>query len=57
MMMHIYRKVQHLEAELETFEDKLLLAAQKLDVVRNDGSRDIREAPRKDFTCSPGILP
>ena len=30
------RKVQHLEAELETFEDKMLLAAQKLDVVRND---------------------
>ena len=32
--MCLHRKVQHLEAELETFEDKLLLAAQKLDVVR-----------------------
>ena len=40
-MMQFYRKVQHLEAELETFEDKMLLAAQKLDVVSNDGNRDI----------------
>ena len=30
----LIRKVQHLEAELETCEDKLLVAAQKLDVVR-----------------------
>ena len=37
---YVYRKVQHLEAELETFEDKMLLAAQKLDVVRNDGHRE-----------------
>ena len=41
LMMQFYRKVQHLEAELETFEDKMLLAAQKLDVVSNDGNRDI----------------
>ena len=40
-MMQFYRKVQHLEAELETFEDKMLLAAQKLDVVSNGGNRDI----------------
>merc|ERR1712192_113310 len=41
------RKVQHLEADLESFEDKMLLAAQKLDVAAT--AADDNDRMRKVF--------